>query len=331
MSCLRRLLPHLCAIFGLFSGSLIVTTLPASAGEVDRVAAVVNDEVITLSEIYELGGDYIAQAAAAGSGSELREKEIEVLDSLIMRKLIVQELARLGMDVTEPEVDRTLEDIAARNNMDRARLRREVEASGLPWEDYLAELKENVRQMKFSQAVIQPRITVDEDALLDLWRRRFANQGGAKLWDLGVFVMSAADPSEAAFAAAKDRAEAARQRVLAGENFDVVATAVNESKVIAGGKLGVMEQGTMLPAAEAALVGLNPGGLSEPVLLPQVGYLVYYVYDIKGKEPPPFESVREELMQELYSSRIEDETDQWYRQTRRRSAVEVKLEIPGGG
>ena len=72
------------------------------AETIDRVAAVVNDEVITLSDVYDIGSDYIASAQP-----NIRAAEIEVLDSLIMRKLIEQEVVRLGQDVTEEELIRS--------------------------------------------------------------------------------------------------------------------------------------------------------------------------------------------------------------------------------
>ena len=101
---------------------------------VDRVAAVVNDDVITLSEVYELGGEFIEKAVedASGNPTRRREAEIEVLDSLIKRHLISQEIAKLGLDVTDVELDRTVDDIARRNGLERDQLRSEVEKSGGP-------------------------------------------------------------------------------------------------------------------------------------------------------------------------------------------------------
>ena len=86
---------------------------PAAAATIDRVAAVVDNDVLTLSEVYELGGDYIEQASASSGGDPKvrRELELEVLDTLILRRLISQEMVRLGMDVTEEELERSIDDI----------------------------------------------------------------------------------------------------------------------------------------------------------------------------------------------------------------------------
>ena len=131
----------------------------AEAAVVDRVAAVVNDDVIVLSEVYDLGSDYIEQKTTAGGGTPASRRlaELEVVESLIQRRLISQEITRLGLDVTDLEMDRTIDDIASRNGMDRDTLRVEVEKTGIPWIEYKSELRENLRQMKFDEAVIKPR------------------------------------------------------------------------------------------------------------------------------------------------------------------------------
>src|SRR5262245_7648330 len=76
---------------------------------VDRVAAVVNDEVIALSEIYEIGGDFIRQKCPTLEDSCVDGAELEVLDALIRRALIHQELKKLQLDVTAQDVDQAID------------------------------------------------------------------------------------------------------------------------------------------------------------------------------------------------------------------------------
>ena len=75
--------------------SLLLLVGLAHAVVVDRIAAVVNSDVITLSEVYALGGDFIEQRTLEDGGADAarRAAELEVLDSLIMRRLISQEVS----------------------------------------------------------------------------------------------------------------------------------------------------------------------------------------------------------------------------------------------
>ena len=104
----------------------LVSSTPAQAEVVDRVAAVVNKEVITLSEVYDYGGDFIEQQVLGAPRNDPRRRslELEVLDFLIQRALVNQEVRALGMDVTRDELERALEDTARANGITWALLLR---------------------------------------------------------------------------------------------------------------------------------------------------------------------------------------------------------------
>lgn len=304
----------------------------AQAAVVDRIAAVVDNDVITLSEVYELGGDYIQQATAAGATpDQRRELELEVLDTLILRRLVSQEMVRMGMDVTDEELDASVSDIASRNGMEVSTLRREVESQGMTWDGYRQEIRENLRQSKFNSYIIQPRITVNEDELADTYRRMFASRNQPRVVDLGaIFLKVPPGADEATLAEVVTRAEAARDRVRGGAEFSVVAAELDEGGFGSnGGRMGSYEEGQLQAEMEAVAFSLEVGQVSDPVVTPR-GVFVFSVFDMRRKEPPPMDAVRDQLLDQVYSGRIEEETDQWYRQARRRSAVEIKLELPGG-
>ena len=306
---------------------------PAAAGIVDRVAAVVDNDVLTLSEVYELGGEYIEQASASSAGNPQvrRDLELEVLDTLILRRLISQEMVRLGMDVTEEELDGSVADIAGRNGMELTALRREVETQGMPWDAYREEIRENLRQSKFNSYVIQPRISVNEDELADAYRRMYETGHRPKVIDLGaMFFKIPPGADEVAMSEVMEKAAGARDRVAGGEAFGAVAAEVDEGGFgRTQGKMGTYEEGQLQAEMATVAFALEPGQLSEPVVTPR-GVFVFTVFEARRKAPPEMESVRDQLLDQVYAGRIEEETDQWYRQARRRSAVEIKLEALGG-
>ena len=330
--------------------SLLLLAATSWAGVVDRVAAVVNGDVITLSEVYELGDEFIEQRAAEeDSEAGRRAGELEVLDSLVLRRLISQEIERLGLDVTEVELDRAIDDIAQRNGMAREQLELEIERTGLPWSEYRLELKENLRQMKFNQAVMQPRITVNEDELKDAFKRLINAADLPEVVELGAIFLTAPllppeiDPStltpeqrrevrqlvgeaESAAAMQAEKIAAIQERIAGGEAFADIAALADEGPYGAqGGKMGIYRQGELVSTLDAPAFALEVGQLSEPVVTGQ-GVFLLYVFDRYPEEPPPFEEVRDRLFEQVYSERIEEETEIWYQQSRRKSAVLIKLE-----
>jgi peptidyl-prolyl cis-trans isomerase SurA len=311
--------------------ALVLSVATADAAVVDRVAAVVNDDVIALSEVYELAGDFVEQRVGAGGGTveARREAELEVLESLIQRRLISQEITRLGLDVTDTELDRTIDDIANRNGLERDSLRAEVEKSGLPWAEYKLELRENLRQMKFNEAVIRPRITVDEDELLDAYKRLVASVDRPVVADLGaVFLALPPGADDAAKAAVVKRAAAARERIIGGASFATVSAEMDEGPYGAqDGKMGTYRKGELVGELDRAAFALQTGDTSEPVVTPQ-GVFVLHAFKVDKEPAQPFADVRDQLFDQVYADRIEGEVEQWYSGARRQAAVLIKLESP---
>ena len=272
-----------------------MTSSGVEAAIVDRVAAVVNDDVITLSEVYELGEAFIDERVASGGDPDVlrREAELEVLDSLILRRLISQEILSMGLEVQEPELDRAIDDIAQRNNMERAQLRGEIEGSGLAWSAYREEVRESLRQYKFNEAVIRPRIAVDENELVDAYKRSTTTDGLPVIAELGaLFFKLPPSADDATREAVLAKARAARTRVASGEDFSAVATEVDEGLFGSqGGKMGTFQEGELVGDLDKAAFALQQGRAVGAGGHPQ-GVFVLMMLTRTVQEPPAFEDVR---------------------------------------
>jgi len=168
--------------------SLLLLPSLAWGAVVERVAAVVNNEVIALSQIYEIGSEFIGEATQADSSpASRRSAELKVLEELIAQELMVQEMSRLAIDVTSTEVDQALDDIASRNGVDRSQLKAEVERTGLAWAAYRESITQELRGMKFNQVVLQPRVSLSEDEITNLYKSKATTMEGGRVLD-GIFL-----------------------------------------------------------------------------------------------------------------------------------------------
>lgn len=302
--------------------------------EIDRVAAIVNDDVITISDVYELGRDEILAAARAKASdpaaakAAVRELELEVLDVLIMRRLIRQEIVRLNLDVTDAELERTIEDVAKRNNLTVIQLREAVAQQGISWDQYRDEMREGLRESKFSQAVIQPRVTISDDELLAAYKEKEAESRAPAERDVGAvcFKISGADPA-AGLRAAVEKASAAAAQITDPDALIAAAATLDECGT--GGSLGTFKIGQLPVDAERALLEAGLGKPTRPVQIKDRVFVLMVVAQ-RAAGLPPFEELREALLDQVYGQRAQDEMDLWYRAQRRQAAVEVKLEVPGG-
>lgn len=326
---MSRALGALLVLVGLLAGPLAPV---ARAVIVDRVAAVVNREVITLSQIYEVGGDYIEErAAGAPADSPVRRAlELEVLDTLIQRELITQEMQRLGLDVTQDDMERAVDDIARQNGLSREQLRVEVERSGLSWNAYREELEESIRQMKFQQMILMPRVSVTEDELQDAYNRSFRlNYAGAEVRSLeGIFLTWPANPTPDDRAALALRSAELRAQLEAGTPWSELLAATTDSALFTlGGRLGSFQKGEAVAEIDGPAFSLQVGEVSQPIALP-TGMLLLRVASAQSLPPPTYEQVQGQLYQELAQLKGEQELELWTTQARRAAAVVVRLELP---
>lgn len=323
----RALRAALLAATLLLSGAL---STPAEAKVVDRVAAVVNNEVIALSEVYDLGAEFI-ESRAVGEGPDgpgRREAELEVLDALIQRALIAQEIERLDLSVTRDELERTIDDVARQNGLERDQLRVEVERSGFTWSSYRDEMEENLRQMKFSQIVIRPRVQVTDDEVRDLYNRRIKSLSGAggKRVVQGILLPW---PDPAPLEARAELAMVAQdivERAAEGERWRSLVSEHPESPYYdSNGDMGTYSPGELVAEIDQAVFAAEVGVVASPVAL-DGGLLIVRVASEEAGAVPSVDDVRADLEAELADQKMGRETEIWYTQARRRATVDIKLE-----
>ena len=149
---------------------MVAQAAPGTAGKTaktqaqfgDGIAAVVNTEIITIREL----DNRMASLRISGQGGATRD---QVLQSMIDEKLMKQDAERLGVTVTDAQLNQVLAMIAERNNIPVERLKEEVSRSGMKWDEYLKNLRSEVMTEQLRNRIIQSRISVtdaDVDAFL---------------------------------------------------------------------------------------------------------------------------------------------------------------------
>ena len=292
------------------------------AAPVDRIAAVVNTDVITLSEVYELGSRFIIDEVL--DVQKRRKAEIMVLENLITQKLIEQELQRIGMEVTEEEVTRSISDIARSNKLSLEELKEEIKKSGLQWEDYKGQLKGSIRQMKFNQIVLQPRISINEDALLDRYQRQVSTAPQKTKLAVFFFPSPANTPAEIAqqIPSLESKIQMIRDRIAAQEDILSVAKELDESPF--SGDMGILEEGSLREDLNFAAFETPVGTLSEPTC-DSTGCFLFFPISKEKSASTSFEQMRPQLLNQYYEDRFEREQQKWAEQAKRRATIDIKL------
>lgn len=310
---------------------LLLHLASASPQVLDRIAAVVNDDVIALSDVYDLGGEFISERCSGPVAAACqKDMELQVLDELVKRSLIRAELATLGMQVTGLEVDQAIDSIVRDNGFpDRQTLKKEIEVSGLRWDAYREQLLETLRVQRFQQVVLAPRVTVTDDEVEDLFKRTSRDVKGELSVDLDTFgFVLESDLDEAGRAAKLAEMEAVIAEVNAGTlEWEAAVTAhdtANLSKAI-GGK--AYKRGQLAGPIDAIVWDAEVGMVQPPLVVSDVVFIVRVNEraEVKG-DVLPFEQVEPNIRSALFQEKLAEQEIEWYQRARRQAAVDILLD-----
>ncbi len=312
-------------VFSLLVVFFSVSTLApghASAEVVDRIVAVVNDSVITLSELkaaMALAKDEAGEegAGALPAGVELRSR---VLDNLIEQKLVKQASDRAGIEISEIEIDRAISSVLEKNRIAKDALLVALAESGLTLSEYREQLRERLREQKFINSQFRSKVVLSPEEIEEYYIQNLERYYGPPAFRLAIIFFSNSDEE-----LMKKRVEIVRSGLLAGEDFATLARDYSEGPATEeGGDLGLVNidefDSVIIDAAEK----LGEGEVSGPVPGPE-GVTFIKVIEKKVDEPRPLEELKGEIYQELYSKVLEEKFSNWLKESRVFSHIEVRL------
>jgi len=294
------------AVHGVASGSVVV----------DRVVAVVNDEIITLSDL---------QREESLKKVDIKIDERLLLEDMIDRKLQMAAAKRAGMDVTDKELADALADIMKRNSLDAVRFEAAIAKEGLTLEQYKTELREQMTLSRMFSKYVRAGIAVDEAEVRAYYERNskaYALPEEIRVRQLYFRAPENATPSEAA--AVREKADAAYARAMKGEDFVRLVREFSESENASqGGDLGFMQRQHMLPELEEAARTLKPGELAGPLQCAG-GYHIIKLEEVRT-QVTPYEKVKDEITNALYQQKLENTYRSWLQTLRSDSHIENRL------
>jgi peptidyl-prolyl cis-trans isomerase SurA len=300
-------------------GILFTHTMQGSASGsvvVDRVVAVVNDEIITMSDLQR---EEALRKHEAGRNDQL------VLEDMIDRKLQMAAAKRTGLDVTDKELDDAVADIIKRNKMDMLQFTMALSKEGLTLEQYRAELREQITLSRLFNKYVRSGVNVDEAEARAFYKNNPKNYSlpeEIRVRQIFLSLPDKATPEQAA--AIKEKAQSVYARAQQGEDFIRLVREVSQGATASqDGDLGFMQRGDALPEIEEAARLLKPGDSSSPFLCAG-GYNIIKLEEVRT-QVRPFEKVKDEIMKTLYEQKVENTYRSWLQALRSESHIENRL------
>lgn len=291
---------------------------------IERVIAVVNEDVVLLSEVESVVDDMMrAEPPKAGlDPQEYRKaRRLEVIDTLVAEKLLEQEIRKLRIEVSDSEIERIVEGTKAQHGLDDQRLAQALAQQGLTLTEYKDGLRKQLMKAKIIQLKVKNRVQVTENEV----KARAAQNRALNLADYRVrarhILFLVKDESGAE--AAKKRAEATKARIDAGEDFATVAQEVSEGPSAKnGGSLGVFGRGEMVPEFERAAFSAEPHQVIGPVRT-AFGWHLIWVEERVAQEQPE-DAMEAQIRAQIYEAEVERAFKQYLEELKKAAYIDIR-------
>jgi peptidyl-prolyl cis-trans isomerase SurA len=307
----------------------MVAALVARAELVDRVAAVVNGQVITLTEVEQRAAPELARVQVPlAERADARMKILkQALDVLIGERLLDDQVKTLGVEVTDQEIDLGIEDVLRQNHLEKEQFEQALKSEGYTMVSYREFMRHHMSRMKLVNMKVRAAIKVsDEDLKAEYasWAKQQSGEVEVHARHILIPVKPNAPQDEVEKARARAQAVADEAR-RPGVSFTELARTRSEGSSAAdGGDLGWFGRGVMVPAFEKVAFSLDVGKISDPVRT-QFGWHVIRIDEKRATGVEPFDEVKDELREKMIRSQMERETASYVAQLRQQATVEVKL------
>lgn len=272
-------------LLALASGIHAQTRDLSTSGELlDRIAAVVNDGVVLVSQLDEQTAEITARLRE--QRTELPPRNVlrrQILERLVMEEIQMQRAQKLGIQISDEMLNGTLDNIARSNNINFADLPRTLEQQGIDYRDYRDEIRRQMTLQMLRQRDVIGRINIsprEMEQALERAKNSPAQNAEYNISHILVSVPVTATPEQ--IAAREQRVQEAYQKATNGEDFAQLAVTYSDSSTnIEGGSLG-WRKGSQLPSIVAEqVVKMKDGEITPPIRTPS-GFHLFRLNETRG-------------------------------------------------
>lgn len=271
----------------IFAGLFLLAPVLAQAQAltvepVDRIVAVVEEDVVLQSELDRAVAGILAQYA--DRASELPPREVlerQVLERIVMMRLQLQRAEGTGIRVSDTELDQAVQRLADQNKVTLDQLRASLERDGFSYEEFRKTMREELVVQRMRQRFVQSRVNVTDTEVEILLASDGLKRGELRLSHILIPVPDGASPEE--IQVAREKADTVRKEIDGG--LDFAAAAIRYSggqQALEGGDLGWRRYDEVPSAFSELVAGLQVGQVTQPLRGPS-GFHILKLNDLRAE------------------------------------------------
>ena len=260
---------------------------PRSIVVVDRIVAVVNDEVITERELAARVDFALRQLAQQGTQPPARQVlERQLLERTINDRVQMQHARDTGTRVDDAELDRAMLKIAEQNKMTVVELRTVLAKDNVPYDKFREDIRSEITLSRLREREVAQKIVVTESEVDNFIQSQMAQSGRDEFNVSHILISVPEKATPEQLQQRRERAEQALSQIKGGADFRQIAAAFSDGpEALQGGLLGWRESSRLPALFLDALRPLQAGQLSE-LLRSSNGFHILRLNERRGGAAP---------------------------------------------
>ena len=264
---------------------LLFSTFVVASLLVDRIVAVVENDIITENELLERINVIRAQA---GDQSNLPSEDVlaeQVLNRMILERLQVEWGQRRGVEIDDLSLDQAMRNLAQRNRMDLDQFRSALLQQGIDYVAFRNQVRTEMLIGQVTRRAVETNVQISDkeiDALIESQQNSLNSNTEYRL--AHILIQLPTDPTPEDIAKSKSEIEDIRSKVVGGESFTQLAISHSQAQdALEGGDLGWRNRNQMPEIFAQQLSKMQPGDISK-VLRSGSGFHIFRILDVRGND-----------------------------------------------
>jgi len=302
---------------------------PGHARVVEKIAALVGDDIILQSEVEDRAAPLLAETASITNPAErdARESAVrrEVLERLIQDQMLAQQATELKLTVSGDEVDRAIEQIKRDYSLNDGQLKDELRKQGLSMVTYRQNTKREILKYRVLNIAVGSKINVGDSEVQSYYDRHMKS-ANVQLRASHIFIAIPDDADNATVIEREKLAKSLLARAGKGDDFAKLAREYSEDAATRadGGDLGFIGRDILPKPLEELLFSMHVGDIRGPVRADR-GFHVIKLVDKRTKEAKPFAEVQDDIRVRLRQREMERQTKIYLGDLRKKILVDIRL------
>ncbi|MGD8411732.1 MAG: SurA N-terminal domain-containing protein [Desulfobacterales bacterium] len=324
----RKLCLYFLCLLILISG-ISANDVEADGPVVDRIVAVVNDEIITLFDLNQTLKPYETNIEALGYTPEKKRETLfklrsDLLNKLIDEKLADQQIKKNNIKVSTKQIDMAIERIKETRSYTDEDLRAGLAQQGLTMEEYRENLKQQILRTNLVNREVKSKIVVTNEEIEEYYnahRDKYAGETKYHIWNIGIRFAPYADALEKQ--SARKRMEAILDQLKQGRAFETLAKETpNAPGMPEGSDLGLYKLDELSPDLQDVVGNMKAGEYSSLLTFGNA-YQIIYIEELLTTDPKAIADVKAEIQDILYEEAVNNRYNDWLSELRNRSHIKI--------